>query len=102
MLHTAYKVAYTRNAYGDYITTRLAKLPCHFRFINEVITSNPNEAVQSDAMAWFNPDAGLNKDGLLKINGENYRIEKVVEGRRLHSTNVQFIKCYLAKYGVIS
>lgn len=100
MLHTAYKVAYTRNAYGDYVTTAsLTAIPCHFRFINEVITSNPNEVAQSDAMAWFNPNAGLAKDALLRINGEYYRVEKIIEGRRLHDTAVQFVKCYLAKYG---
>jgi hypothetical protein len=102
MNHTAFKIAYTRNEYGDYVATTSTAIPCHFRHINEVVSSNYNETIQSDAMAWFEPDSGIDRESIVKIDGEHYRVEKAVKARRLRSPTVQFIKTYLLHYGVIS
>ena len=102
MLHQAYKVNYTRNAYGDYVSTSSTVLNCHFRYINEVITSNPTEQIQSDAIAWFEPDADINMSDIVLVDGNHYRVEKLIRARKLRSPVVQFRKAYLALYGVIS
>lgn len=102
MLHTAYKVSYTRNAYGDYLTTTEIYVKCHFREINQLVTDNNDQTVQSDAMAWFEPDSGIDKGSILHIEGEYYRVERIIKARKLHNPNVQFLKCELLKYGIIS
>ncbi len=102
MLHTAYKVNYTRNEYGDYIATSSTEIKCHFRYINEVITNTTNEMIQSDAMAWFEPDSGLGINDLVLVDGNHYRIEKLIKARKLRNSDVQFLKASLSRYGVIS
>lgn len=102
MLNTAYKQTQTRNEYGDFISTGEVALPCHFRYITEQVSADTNEQIQSDAMAWFEPDSGIERKDILKIEGEFFRVERVVKARRLRETAVQFIKVELLKYGVIS
>jgi hypothetical protein len=99
--HTAYKVTTTRNEYGDFIAVSSSPLSCHFREIGDVQANNSNEQVQADAMAWFNPHTVALEDILL-INGVHYRIEKITEARRLRNPTIQFVKCDLLRYGVIS
>jgi len=101
MLHTAYKVTTTRNAYGDYIASGETSLPCHFREINQHIVDN-NEYIESDAMAWFEPDSGVAEKDILKIHGVHYQVDRVFNARRLRQSAVQFIKVELRKYGDIS
>ena len=102
MLHTAYKVTTTRNAYGDYTASGETALRCHFRQITMRATGGPDEQTDSDAMAWFEPDAGVDKGDILKIKGDHYRVERVTQARRLRDPDVQFLKVDLLKYGVIS
>lgn len=100
-LHTAYKVTTTRNRYGDFIAGAETQLACHFREITEHVLDN-NEYIQSDAMFWFEPDSGVDKKDIIKINGTHYQIERVIKARRLRQPAVQFIKCEARKYGTIS
>lgn len=102
MHHTAVKRSYTRNAYGDFTFTGTTTLPCHFRYITEQVSSSDNETIQSDAMAWFEPDSGVEKQDVLLIDNENFRVERVIKARRLRDSSVQFIKVELLKYGLIS
>lgn len=102
MLHTAYKVTTTRNAYGDFTASGETALICHFRYITEQVTSTNSETIQSDAMAWFEPDSGVNRKDIIKFEGEHFRVERVTKARKLRNPSVQFIKVDLLKYGVIS
>lgn len=102
MLHTAYKVTTTRNAYGDFVASASIAIPCHFRYITEQVSASANEMIQSDAMAWFNPDSGIEKEDILRIDDEHFRVERVTKARRLRDPAVLFIKVSLLKYGVIS
>lgn len=101
MVHTAYKVTTSRNAYGDYTATGETALNCHFRYITEQIIED-NEQIQCDAMAWFEPDSGINRKDIIKFEGEHFIVERVIKARRLRKPNVVFIKVELLKYGVIS
>ena len=102
MRHTAYKVTTTRNAYGDYVASGSVALPCHFRNITEQVTSTSDETIQGDAMAWFEPDSGVEKGDILFIDDQHFRVERVIKARRLRDPAVQFIKTELLFYGVIS
>ena len=102
MLHTAYKVTATRNAYGDYIAGGETAYSCHFREITQVGQRSGNTQIDSDAMAWFNPDAPINKLDIIKVNGVHYQVDKVTKARRLHDPATLFLKVELLKYGVIS
>lgn len=101
MLHIAYKVVMTSNAYGDKIAGGETALKCHFREITSEVTQN-NEQIDSDAMAWFEPDSGIEKGDVVKFEGTHYRVERVTKARRLRSKAVLFIKVELLKYGKIS
>lgn len=102
MFHTAYKVTSSRNAYGDYTSSGETTLKCHFRVINGLVTGGANEEIQSDALAWFEPDSGVVKGDIIKFEGTHYRVERLTEARRLRNTSILFIKTDLLKYGVIS
>lgn len=102
LLHTAYKVTVTRNGYGDYLATGETALPCHFRYITDQVTSTSNEVVDSDALAWFEPDSGIDRKDIIKFDGEHFRVERVIKARRLRDPGIQFIKVELLRYGVIS
>lgn len=102
MNFTAYKVTTTRNAYGDFLPSGETALKCHFRYITEQVTSTNSETIQSDAMAWFEPDSGVDRKDVIKFDGEHFRVERVTKARKLRDPSVQFIKVELLKYGVIS
>lgn len=102
MLHTAYKVTTTRNAYGDFVASTSTAIPCHFRYITEQVSSSANEMIQSDAMAWFDANSGIEKEDILRIDDEHFRVERVTKARRLRDPTVLFLKVSLLKYGVIS
>lgn len=101
MPHTAYKIKFTYNAYGDYVVTNDVKLKCHFRHITRQMTE-PNENIDSDAMAWFMPDADIAEKDLIKFEDTYYRVERLWRARKLRKPNVQFIKTELKRYGAIS
>lgn len=102
MHHTAYKVTVTRNAYGDYLPSGETAMACRFRAISEIVTGTNNETIQSDAMAWFEPDSGIVKKDIVKIEGEHYMVERTIGGADFKTTNIPFVKTWLTKYGVIS
>lgn len=101
MLHTAYKVTTTRNVYGDYVESSRVTLKCHFREITSIVEGS-NVTIQSDAMAWFEPDSGVVKKDILIIDGQGFKVERITKARRLRNPDVLFIKAELTKYGVIS
>jgi len=102
MLHTAYKLTTTRNKYGDYVSSDETELNCHFREITELQHNELADGVQSDAMAWFEPDSGIERGDVIKFESVYYKVERLTQARRLRSTAVQFIKVSLMKYGPIS
>ena len=97
----AYKVTTTRNAYGDYVASGEVELPCHWRSITDLVSDAP-EQINSDAMAWFEPDSGVVKGDIIKFQGTHYKIERLTEAHTLEDDNIEFIKVELLKYGSIS
>lgn len=102
MRQIATKHNYTRNAYGDFVVSTTEQLPCHFRYITDQVSDTNNEQVASDAMAWFEPDSGVEKKDIIQIDNTFFRVERLFRARRLRDAEVQFIKTELTMYGVIS
>jgi len=104
MPYTAYIVSATQNAYLEYTAGAETAVKCDFRRINEVTIGGNNQQIQSDAMAWFEPDVGIDQGTIIKFKGEHYRVIETIDGRDLEATGapVIFIKTRLQKYGVIS
>lgn len=102
MRQTAYKVTTSRNAYGDYVESTRASIPCRFRYITGLDINGVTESTTCDALAWFEADSGIVKKDVLVIDGEGFIVDKVIKARRLHDSEVQFLKVELMKYGVIS
>lgn len=103
MVHTAYKVNTSRNAYGDYVSdSTTTATPCHFRYITKEISGATDEVVSSTAMVWFMPDENVDKGDVIKVDDEYFKIESIIKARRLRNPAVLFLKCSLVKYGFIS
>jgi len=102
MRHTAYKVTTSRGAYGDYVAGAKTALPCHFRYITTLDTNGFNERYTCEALAWFEADSNVVKGDVLVIDDDGFIVDKVIKARRLRSTEVQFLKVELMKYGIIS
>lgn len=102
MYHTAYRVVTTANAYGDKVASGTVAYKCHVRIINEAVTASNDETTQCDAMFWFEPDTPVVKNAIWKFQGEHYRVERIIEARKLRNPQLQFIKVEMLKYGQIS
>lgn len=102
MYHTATRQVYTHNAYGDKVVSSTSTEPCHFRYITNENTNQSNEYLVGDAMAWFEPDSSASEGDIYQIDGEFWKVKKVIKARRLNDPSVQFIKVVLDAYGAIS
>lgn len=102
MNHTVYILDNTQNEYGDYTATVETSVRCHFREITDLQHNSSGDSIQSDAMAWFEPDAPIERGTIVKFDGTHYKVERITVARRLHATEAVFIKTELMKYGPIS
>lgn len=102
MHQTVYKVTHTRNEYGDYVASGETKLKCRFWEVNQIQITGNNEAIQSDAIMWLEPDIAVEEGDIFKFEGNHYRVEEVRKTKPLRRTALDFIKCRMTKYGAIS
>jgi hypothetical protein len=84
----------TYNKYGEQILSTTAEISCKFREITNLTKSANREDIAADAMLWVEPDASLEKGTIILIDGDYYRVERLVKARR-NNGEVQFIKCDL-------
>ena len=105
LTQTAYKVSTTRNQYGDSVWGATGSaIPCLYRDISTLGQSSGNrEEVTIDGLLWLDNDQTVNKADIYLIDGEYYRIERIVEARdRLSTNSVAFYKCEVTKQRQIS
>lgn len=97
-------IAVTKNRFGDLSYSSTTALKCWFREVTmqEAQPQAGKEAVRSDAMAWFPPDSGVTEGSVLLILGQYYRVQQVINARRLDDPAVVFIKTTLERFEVIS
>lgn len=89
----------TPDEYNDLRITNSTVTSCHFRDGRTLDSNLPaHEAEGADAMAWFRNSEVVNEGDILTVDGNSYRIIKVLKARRLGETRVQFIKTYLERF----
>lgn len=92
---TCRKVTITRNKFGDLEYGTSQSMPCLFRDITTLQTSQGNrEQVTVDGIFWFEPDSGVERGDIILFDSEYFRMDKVTEARsRVTDNRVHFIKC---------
>lgn len=98
---TATVVTTTTNGYGDQVETSSVDIPCRFRYITNVDHNINAEAINSEAMVWFEPDADVAEAAILLIDGAYWRVDKLIKARRFSSTIV-FLKAFVSKHQLAS
>ncbi len=99
------KISVHRNVYGDITADggSSTQVGCRFRVITNTTNSSSHEEVHSEeAMAWFAPNSGIVRGDILLYEGQTWKVQKVNEARRLGETDIQFLKCWLQAYGLVS
>ena len=98
MEQTASLITTTRNQDGDQILSSTQDFKCRFRWITELDNISNREEMRSDALIWVQPDTDIQEDNIIKFDGDNFRVRKVTQARRLRGNKVYFLKCLLDKY----
>lgn len=103
-VQTVTKIVSKRNAYGDIVAAGgTVKINCRFRFIGEMDQINNREEQRGNlAMVWFPPSTDINFNDVILYQGVHYKITRRTDARRLGSTTVEFIKCTVSPYDMIS
>ena len=87
----------TTNKYGDQMPESGDTLLCRFRYITGVERNLNQEAMLSEAMVWFEPDADISEATILLIESSYWRIDKLVRARRFDKANV-FLKAFVTRH----
>jgi hypothetical protein len=98
MEQTASLINTTRNDDGDQILSSTQDFKCRFRWITELDGVSNREEMRSDALLWVQPSTDIKEDNIIKFDGDNFRVRKVTQARRLRGNKVYFLKCLLDKY----
>lgn len=98
MEQTASLITTTRNDDGDQILSSTQDFKCRFRWITELDNISNREEMRSDALLWVQPSTDIQEDNIIKFDGDNFRVRKVTQARRLRGNKVYFLKCLLDKY----
>lgn len=98
MAQEAEIVKTSRNKYGDFIVTSSETITCRFRVITELDLIGNREEMRSDALMWVRPDEDIAENTIVYYDGEYYKVQRVVEARRLRGGTVEFKKCLMEKY----
>ena len=97
--HSCTLYTQTVDEYNDIRTTNSVLTSCHYRDNNSLNSNTPNrEEEPADGMAWFRASETVDKGDVLTVDGNSYRIVRVVKARKLGSTTVEFIKCWLERF----
>ena len=99
------KVAMRVDRYGkliNYNPNLNQTLIGRFRYITSTLSGRANmEETGSDAIAWFNPGEDISRGDVLNADDETFKVEKIVKARTFEN-NVEFLKCYLKRFNLIS
>lgn len=98
MLQTCEIFPVTINKFGEDVLGSSIAYPCKFRYIDALDKQSNREGIQSDAMAWFETTTTVVEGSIFRVDGEVYRVQKIIKARRLNSNNILFIKTYLERY----
>lgn len=94
MVETCSKVGNTYNGFGDQVFGVItADLPCLYRPISTLQPNNNIEQVTIEGIFWLRPSDGWDRGDIILYEGEYYRIDRLIVGkRRLVDNTTQFLK----------
>jgi hypothetical protein len=87
------------NVYGDQIPSNETSVMCRFRNITELDHLPNMEGVDAaDAIVWFEPDVDIEEGSIIKVDGEYWRIDRLIKARRLSSSAIVFLKALVRRH----
>lgn len=88
------------NIYGDEIPTgEGTEVSCRFRYITDLDRASNMEGINTaDAIVWFEPNVSIAEGDIIKIDGEYWRINRLIKARRMSSSDVLFYKTLVKKH----
>lgn len=89
----ATKITVTRNFHGDFKDSKQnATYRCRLRENVLYNKQNQMEGTNSDAMMWFAPNTPVAINDIFSVNGQYYKVIKVLNAIPLGSNRTAFIK----------
>lgn len=84
--------------YGDQLSYGTEMVKCRFRYITELDRNVNAEAINADAMMWFEPDTSVSEGSIIYARGKYWRVERVIAGRRLIDNTTLFYKVLVKRH----
>lgn len=83
--------------YGDQKLETQATVPCRFRYITGVEKNVNQEAINSEAMIWFEPDVAIVESNIIFADSYYWRIDKLIKARRF-AEGIVFLKAFVTRH----
>ena len=90
------------NQFGGQAVESAKSIKCRFRFITELDRTQNREGIRSDALLWISPKENIIQGTLVRYNNEVFRVDQIIEARRLRGETIYFKKCLLNKYAEVA
>jgi hypothetical protein len=85
--------------YGNQQVTSAHDEKVRFRYITEIDKSTNIEGMMSpEAMIWFGVDTHAKESSIVRIDGRDWRVNKLLKARRLKGDTVFFYKGYVTAH----
>ena len=93
----------TIDVYGDQVSSgEQISVMCRFRNITELDkTSNMEGISTADAIVWFEPDVSIKEGSIIKVDGEYWRIDRLIKARRMSSSTILFYKALVKRHQLV-
>lgn len=90
-------VTTTTDKHGDQIASTETPIACRFRYITSLDKGVNSEALSSEAIIWFDPDANIVEGSIVYADGKYWRIKQLVKARKMSGDTVEFLKAFVDK-----
>ncbi|MFA5634105.1 MAG: hypothetical protein WC973_03060 [Candidatus Dojkabacteria bacterium] len=85
--------------YGTQKVTNAYNEKVRFRYITELDKNTYMEGLSSSqAMIWFGVDTKAKETSIVRVDGRDWRIEKLVKARRLKGDTIFFYKGFVSAF----
>lgn len=87
------------NLYGEQIVKSAYNEKVRFRYITEIDkTINIEGLASPEAMIWFGVGTHAKETGIVRVDGRDWRVNKLVKARRLKGSTIYFYKGYVTAH----
>lgn len=85
--------------YGTQIVTDAYHEKVRFRYITEIDKATNIEGLMSpEAMIWFGVNTHAKESSIVRVDGRDWRVDKLVKARRLQGPNIFFYKGFVTAH----